>query len=67
MRRDSADCVVHLFQSTSRLRDLYLISGSEPCLRRPTIEDLMTEISRFEAEYAGAPGCYLQLKHAQLS
>jgi hypothetical protein len=33
-----------------------LISGFEPSLRQPVIEDLMTEISRFEAEYAGAPG-----------
>ena len=33
-----------------------LISGSDPSLRQPVIEDLMTEISRFEAEYAGAPG-----------
>ena len=32
-----------------------LISGSEPSLRQPIIKDLMTEISRFEAEYAGAP------------
>ena len=33
-----------------------LISGSGPSSRQPIIEDLMTEISRFEAEYAGAPG-----------
>jgi hypothetical protein len=33
-----------------------LISGSDPSSRQPIIEDLMTEISRFEAEYAGAPG-----------
>jgi len=33
-----------------------LISGFEPSLRQPVIEDLVTEISRFEAEYAGAPG-----------
>jgi hypothetical protein len=32
-----------------------LISGFEPSLRQPIIEDLMTEIS-IEAEYAGAPG-----------
>jgi hypothetical protein len=31
-----------------------LISGFEPSLRQQVIEDLMTEISRFEAEYAGA-------------
>ncbi|HEY4858344.1 MAG TPA: hypothetical protein VII14_00220 [Xanthobacteraceae bacterium] len=33
-----------------------LISGSDPSLRQRIIEDLMSEISRFEAEYASAPG-----------
>ena len=33
-----------------------LIPGSEPSLRQRIIEDLMSEISRLEAEYAGAPG-----------
>ena len=33
-----------------------MTSGFEPSLRQPIIEDLMIEISRFEAEYAGAPG-----------
>jgi hypothetical protein len=30
--------------------------SAEPASSRPIIEDLMTEISRFEAEYAGTPG-----------
>ena len=33
-----------------------LISGSDPSLRQLIIEDLMSEITRFEAEYASAPG-----------
>ena len=33
-----------------------LISDSDSSLRQPIIEDLMSEISRFEAEYASAPG-----------
>ena len=33
-----------------------LISGSDPSSRQRIIEDLMSEISRFEAEYASAPG-----------
>jgi hypothetical protein len=33
-----------------------LISGSDPSLRQRIIEDLMNEITRFEAEYASAPG-----------
>ena len=33
-----------------------LISGSDPSLRQRIIEDLMSEITRFEAEYASAPG-----------
>ncbi len=33
-----------------------LISGSDPSLRQRIMEDLMSEISRFEAEYASAPG-----------
>ena len=33
-----------------------LISGSDPSLHQRIIEDLMSEISRFEAEYASAPG-----------
>ena len=30
--------------------------SAEPALSWPIIEDLRSEISRFEAEYAGAPG-----------
>jgi hypothetical protein len=33
-----------------------LISGSDPSLRQRIVEELMSEISRFEAEYASAPG-----------
>jgi hypothetical protein len=33
-----------------------LTTGSEPALRQRIVEDLMSEISRFEAEYASAPG-----------
>lgn len=33
-----------------------LISGSDVSLRQRIIDDLMSEISRFEAEYASAPG-----------
>ena len=33
-----------------------LISGSDPSLRQRIMEELMSEISRFEAEYASAPG-----------
>jgi hypothetical protein len=30
--------------------------SAEPSLHQPMIDDLMSEIARFEAEYAGAPG-----------
>ena len=33
-----------------------LISGSDFSLRQTIIKDLMSEISRFEAEYASEPG-----------
>jgi hypothetical protein len=33
-----------------------LISGSDPSLRQRIVEELISEISRFEAEYASAPG-----------
>ncbi|HEY2186176.1 MAG TPA: hypothetical protein VGH39_14380 [Xanthobacteraceae bacterium] len=33
-----------------------LVSGSDPSLRQRIVEELMSEISRFEAEYASAPG-----------
>ena len=33
-----------------------LTFGSDPAVRRRIVEDLMSEISRFEAEYASAPG-----------
>jgi hypothetical protein len=33
-----------------------LLAGFEPSLRQPIIDELMSEISRFEAEYAGEPG-----------
>jgi hypothetical protein len=33
-----------------------LTSGSDAALRQRIVEDLMSEISRFEAEYVNAPG-----------
>ena len=33
-----------------------LITGSDAGARQRIVEDLMSEISRFEAEYASAPG-----------
>jgi hypothetical protein len=33
-----------------------LTFGSDPAVRQRIVEDLMSEISRFEAEYASAPG-----------
>jgi hypothetical protein len=32
-----------------------LISASDPSLRQPIIDDLMSEIARFEAEDTGVP------------
>ena len=33
-----------------------LTFGSDPAVRQRIVEDLMSELSRFEAEYASAPG-----------
>ena len=40
-----------------------LMSGSDPSLHQPIIQELTREISRFEAEYASAPTSSSDMRH----